>query len=257
MSTIRTVKCNRREWLANTTKLGGAQAKLPEDAKLEPWVYLRIHTKDGCRYGGMTGNDLAVFASLDRHAFEIVPTDRKRKFYLDYDIEVHNTNQDPDVHDAALADLQAKACVDAESVCGPGRAVLSRCRGHKADKVKYSIHLVRPDRFFANQEAAKPMRGVAYSLGADKTPYDCNQFFKLPNQSKRDDPRVQTLITGELKEQIVTALFDTQATEMTFERTPPAPGVVRSKAAKAAKAAGAAKAPLAPWIYQEAPIPDD
>jgi hypothetical protein len=47
-------------------------------------------------------------------------------FYLDYDIEVNNTNQDPDVHDAALADLQAKACADAESMCRPGRAVLSR-----------------------------------------------------------------------------------------------------------------------------------
>jgi hypothetical protein len=125
MSTIRAVKCHRREWLANNTKLGGVQAKLLEDAKPEPWVYLRIHTENGYRYGGMTGDDLAVFASLDRHAFEIVPTDRRRKFYLDYDTEVHNNNQGADVHDAALADLQAKACADAESVCGPGRAVLS------------------------------------------------------------------------------------------------------------------------------------
>ena len=147
------------------------------------------------------------------------------------------------MHDAALADLQAKACADAESVCGPGRAVLSGCWGRKADKVKYSIHLVRPDRFFANQEAAKPMRGGASSLGADEAPYGRNQLFKLPNQSKRDDPRVQTLITGELKEHILTAFFDTQATEMTLERTPPAPGAIHSKAAKAA---ALVKAPLAP-----------
>ena len=74
----------------------------------------------------MHGDDMAEFASVNRHAFEIVPTDCKRRFYLDYDIEVHNTNQDSEVHDAALADLQAKACFDAESGCGPGRAVLSR-----------------------------------------------------------------------------------------------------------------------------------
>ncbi len=127
MSTIRSVQCHGREWLANSREkgAGGAQGKLLEEIKPEPWVYLRLHTKDGYRYGGMTADDLAQFASADRHAFEIVPTDRRRKFYLDYDIEVHNTNQDPDVHDAALADLQAKACADAESVCGPGRAVLS------------------------------------------------------------------------------------------------------------------------------------
>ncbi len=55
----------------------------------------------------------------------------------------------------------------------------------------------------------------------------------------------------------MTAIFDTQATKMTLERTPPAPGVVSSKAAKAAGTAGTAKAPLAPWTDQEAPIPDD
>ncbi len=129
MSTILSVQCHGREWLANSREkgAGGTQGKLIEDTKPEPWVYLHLHTKDGYRYGGMPGEDLAVFAAVDRHAFEIVPTYRRRKLYLDYDIEVHNTNQGADVHDAALADLQAKACADAESVCGPGRAVLSGC----------------------------------------------------------------------------------------------------------------------------------
>ena len=72
----------------------------------------------------MTGDDLAEFASADRHTYEIVPTSRKRKFYNDYDQEVHDTHQGTDVHDAALLDLQAKACADAVSVCGPSSVVL-------------------------------------------------------------------------------------------------------------------------------------
>ncbi len=136
----------------------------------------------------MPGDDQAVFASVDCHAFEIAPTDRKRKFYLDYDIEVHNTNQGAEVHAVALADLQAKACADVESVCGPGRAVLSGCWGHKDDKVKFLIHLVRLDRYFTNHETALPMPAIAKSLGADPTVYNRNQLFKFPNQSKRNGP---------------------------------------------------------------------
>ena len=40
-----------REWLANARKKssGGAQAKLLKDVKEEPWVYMRLHTKNGYR----------------------------------------------------------------------------------------------------------------------------------------------------------------------------------------------------------------
>ena len=61
----------------------------------------------------MSADYLAEFASVDCHALEIIPTDRRRNFYLDYDLEVENTNQSAEVHDAALADLLAKACTDA------------------------------------------------------------------------------------------------------------------------------------------------
>ncbi len=95
------------------------------------------------------------------------------------------------MHDAALAELQAKACADADSVGEPGRAVLSGCWGHKADKVKYSINLVRPYRYFLNHEASMPMPVITKSLGTDPFVYSRNQIFKFPNQSKRGDPRVQ------------------------------------------------------------------
>jgi hypothetical protein len=94
MSTIRSVQCHSREWLAKSPEKGAgeAQGKLLEDTKPESWAYLRLNTKDGYRYGGMHGKDLAVFAAVYCHAFEIVPTDRRRKFYLDYDIEFLNAN---------------------------------------------------------------------------------------------------------------------------------------------------------------------
>ena len=76
-------------------------------------------------------------------------------------------------------------------MCGPGRAVLSGCGGVKDDKVKYIIHLVRPDRFFANHAAAVPLATIAKSFGADYAVYIRNQIFMLPNQSKRKDPRVE------------------------------------------------------------------
>jgi len=254
MANVQTVKCYGRDWLANPREkgAGGAQAKLLEEAKPEPWVYLRLDTKHGYRYGGMSADELAEFASADRHAFEIVPTDRRRKFYLDYDHEVEDTNQSAEVHDAALADLQAKACADAESVCGPGRAVLSGSWGVKGAKVKYSIHLVRPDRFFINHAAAVPMSAIAKSLGADPNVYGRNQLFKFPNQSKLRDSRVQNLLNGEFKDHVVTAGFDAGATEMNL-RPPPTPTRIRRNAA----AAAVVRAPLAPWPDQEAPIPDD
>ena len=89
-------------------------------------------------------------------------------------------------------ELHVKAVADAESVCGPGRAVLSGSWGQQkiikdketneviAKKIKYSLHLVRPDRFFRDQAAAMSMRAIAASLGADERPYNRNQTFKLP-----------------------------------------------------------------------------
>ena len=256
MSNVKTVKCYGRDWLANPRKhgAGGAQEKLLEDLKPEPWVYLRIHIKEGYRYGGMSADDLLRFLTVNRHTYEIIATDRKRKFYLDYDHYMDNTDQSAEVHDAALAELQAKACTDAESVCGPGRAVLSGSWGLvDGNKVKYSVHLVRPDRYFANHAASLPMVGIVKSFGADHEVYIRNQLLKLPNQSKRNDPRVQKILTGELKDHVVTAFFDDDATEMILELPPPAPGAVRRRTA----AARVVKVPLAPWPDQEAPIPDD
>ena len=56
-------------------------------------------------------------------------------------------------------ELHVKAAADAASVFDPGRAVLSGSWGQKfikdeetneviPKKIKYSLHLVRPDRFF-------------------------------------------------------------------------------------------------------------
>jgi hypothetical protein len=141
----------------------------------------------------MSADDLGEFASIDRHAFEIVPTSRRRKFYLNYDHDMENTHQSVEVHDAALAGLQADACADAESVCGPGRAVFSGSWGVMGPKVKYSILLVRPALFLNRHAAAMPMTAIAKSLSADPNVYGRNQLFKFLNQTKLRDSRVQNL----------------------------------------------------------------
>ena len=121
--------------------------------------------------------------------------------------------------------------------------------------VKYSVHLVHPDRYIANHVASLPMVGIAKSFGAgaNKEVYILNQLLKLPNQSKRDDPRVQRLLTGEINHHVVTTFLDDDATEMIIELSPPAPGAVRRKTA----AAGVITVSLALWPDQDAPIPDD
>ncbi len=80
MANVQTVQCYGRDWLADPREksAGGAQDKLLEELKPDPCVYLRLDTKNGYRYGGMSADDLAEFASVDRHTFEIIPTDRKR-----------------------------------------------------------------------------------------------------------------------------------------------------------------------------------
>ncbi len=84
----------------------GAQAKRLEELKPELWVYSRVQHKD-YRYinGEMSCGDRIGFLSVNRHTYEIITTDRKQKFCLEYDQYVDTTDQSAEVHDAALADL--------------------------------------------------------------------------------------------------------------------------------------------------------
>jgi hypothetical protein len=80
------------------------------------------------------------------------------------------------------------------------------------------------------------MSAIAKSLGADLVVYGSNQVFNLSYQSKFRDSRVQNVIFVDINEHILITCFDTDATEMALERTPPsatATGAARRKAAKA------------------------
>ena len=59
-TSILTVRLLGREWLANARVKGsgGAQAKLLEDVKDEPWSTCASIRKNGHRYGGMTRDEL-------------------------------------------------------------------------------------------------------------------------------------------------------------------------------------------------------
>jgi hypothetical protein len=126
-------------WFLNRGQEGGAHADMLANLLDEPNVYMEIRHPDNCLYGVMPGDDADDFMAFDRHAVEIIPTSRRRKFYLDYDVDVPDTDQPTDAHDRALLELQAKAVADAESVCGPGRAVLSGSWGKKSPKNETDI----------------------------------------------------------------------------------------------------------------------
>ncbi len=91
-----------------------------------------MHTKNGRLYGGMPVEELVKFAAHNRHAYEIVPTTRKHNFYIEYDKNVVNTGQSLEEHERAFKRLQEKGLADAESICGPGRAVMSGFWGTRA-----------------------------------------------------------------------------------------------------------------------------
>ena len=208
------------DWLANecVKGAGGAQEKLLKESRGEDTVYMRLHHKNGYRYGAAEAQKVAELAGRgNHHLYELIPGDRKRKFYLEYDKHVPDDGRPPEEHQRAFEELQAKAVADAERLCGPGRAVLSGSWGKKEDYIRYSLHLVRPDRYFPDLAATIHMPALAKSVGADHSTYTNNQLLKLPGQSKRKDPRVQAVITGELQEHIVTAFFDENARSMNLE----------------------------------------
>ena len=84
---------------------GGAQANLLEEVKDEAWVYLRLHSKNGYRYGGMARGELVQFAYVNYHAYEPIPTSRKKKIYLEFDHEVPDAGRTPRRHQAAFKAL--------------------------------------------------------------------------------------------------------------------------------------------------------
>ena len=90
-----------RDWLANNRAKGsgGAHAALLNEApEEEPIVYLRVDTCVGNRYRAMHRGVLVDFIKDDKHAFEVIPTSRKRKFYMEFDHEVPDNGQVPEEH---------------------------------------------------------------------------------------------------------------------------------------------------------------
>ena len=71
----------------------------------EPNVYMEIRHPDNRHYGVMPGDDVDDFLAFDRHAVEIIHTSGRRKLYLDYDVDMPDTDQPTDEHDRALVGL--------------------------------------------------------------------------------------------------------------------------------------------------------
>ncbi len=117
---------------------------------------------------------------------------------------------------------------------------------------------MRPDRFFPDNTTTLRMAAIAKSIGADETVYTRNQLLKLPGQSKKEDNRVQTRISGELREHIVTAVFSEGATPMHLEALTEAAAIAapppRPQSTLSARRRAEA---LGPWSAAPPDIPDN
>jgi hypothetical protein len=102
------------------------------------------------------------------------------------------------------------------------------------------------------------MSSLAKSVGADPSVYKVNQLLKLPGQSKRKDPRVQAIITGELHEHIVTAFFDEDARPMDPEaQAEAASGSAPPPRPRSTLTAQRRAAALSPWTDSPNNIPEE
>jgi len=163
-----------KRWFANETKLGarGVQGWLLEE---QHEVYLRYHHKNGYRYGVFEALEAAeLVEDGDHHLYELIPKKYKRKFYLDYDTNVPNDKTTVEEHLRALEELQKKVVADAELLCGHGHAVFFGSWGVKENYMRYSLHMVRPDRYFHDQVATIHMSSLAKRIGADPSIYKVN-----------------------------------------------------------------------------------
>ncbi len=105
---VYTAKLLGKDWLVNERFKGaeGAQdQRLGEEPHEEPIVYLSVETSDGKRYGAMHYDKVAELCKANHHAYEIIPTSRKRTFYLDFDIDVSDDGRPSEEHQRAFEDL--------------------------------------------------------------------------------------------------------------------------------------------------------
>ncbi len=77
------IRYHGRDWYVNMGQKSGAHAENIDNVPDEPSVYLEIWNKKQRHYGVMPNEDIAMFVMFNRHAFEIMPTSRRRKFYMD------------------------------------------------------------------------------------------------------------------------------------------------------------------------------
>jgi hypothetical protein len=134
-----------KDMLANKRSKGpgGSQAALLGEAHdKDSTVYMRVDTCVGNRYGAMHRDELIEFIEDNKHAFKIIPTRHKKKFYLEYDHVVPYEGQAPEETQRAFEELQARALAVAERIRGSGRAILSGSWEKKRDQIKYSRRLM-------------------------------------------------------------------------------------------------------------------
>ena len=98
---VHTVKLMGNDWLANECAKGarGAQDQLLAEPRGKDTVYIRYNHKDGYRYVDFEALEAAeLVGDGNHHMYELILGQRKRKFYMDYDIDVPGDGRPPEEH---------------------------------------------------------------------------------------------------------------------------------------------------------------
>ena len=154
-----------------------------------------------CLFSHMPVNDLCNFIKNNNNdCYEILHNMRKRKVYFDFDKKVENK-----IDNIVECDEYRKLIEQIKSIFVNCNLSISGSCGYKKKIKSYelSLHIIINNYHFSNLEHMKSsqIKKLAFILDTDPIPYNSNQCFKLPNQSKMEDKknpeRIQKILIDE------------------------------------------------------------
>ncbi len=144
-------------------------------------------------FSQMTSNKLTEWIERNNtNTFEIIREDKPRKVYFDFDFYVDNEIKDIKNNDtfvklmALIKKYMTNAKFSVSGSCG---------YDNKKKSYKLSLHIIVNNYHFKSlNHQNEYIKYFAKYLNADPLVYGRNQCFKMPNQSKMKDKRIQKVI---------------------------------------------------------------
>ena len=195
-------------WVKNRTADGGAQDKviqfkMPHEIVLKSWT-----NKHGSAMWGSTAPDkLDKLVKSNKGLYEVLTT-YPQKVYFDIDKDDH------DDYEHNYDYLTKVKSIISEHFHEPDMAVSGSCGLNSKGIMKTSYHIVLNNYILKTHEDKQILKQFVryisqeHDAGFDYAVYSRNQNLKMINQSKRDDPRIQSILDDmEPKKHIVSGIL--------------------------------------------------